>query len=149
MYSAMYSDRCYGCWYSHTTHTNTHETHTKQIHPQYHPLFLSRKVDLRDIEAATILSMRYILDTTNLLQGPGARQALVDWLVLLHEAHPVKSCRKGAEKALKKVDKYWSTQRPGVAPSAKMFDMHICGKHAVVRVWGYPGVGCVGKAVVG
>lgn len=60
--------------------------------PHYH--YLSNmminyhQADTRDMETATVLSMQYIKESRSLLQGPQARQALLDWLHLLHEAHP-------------------------------------------------------------
>lgn len=50
------------------------------------------QVDLRDVETATVLSMQYIKESSSLLQGAEARQALLDWLELLHEAHPTSRC---------------------------------------------------------
>lgn len=47
------------------------------------------RVDLNDVEGATITSWQYLAASPQLLKGPEARQALKDWVDLLADGHPV------------------------------------------------------------
>lgn len=47
------------------------------------------KVDLNDVEGATIASWQYLAASPQLLKGPEARQALKDWVDQLADGHPV------------------------------------------------------------
>ena len=46
-------------------------------------------VDTADAEGATLKSWEYMTSSKSLMRGVEARQALVDWVALLAQAHPV------------------------------------------------------------
>ena len=50
------------------------------------------RVDLHDVEGATITSWRFLASSPLLLKGAEARQALKDWVELLADNHPVERC---------------------------------------------------------
>ncbi|KAL4452309.1 hypothetical protein ABPG75_007971 [Micractinium tetrahymenae] len=87
------------------------------------PLAAAR-VDLNDVEGATVTSWQYLAASPQLLKGPEARQALKDWVDLLADGHPVERCRLGAEKLQEALDELWPDDSD--EPEKGLQQMQIC-----------------------
>ncbi|KAL4441288.1 hypothetical protein ABPG77_011525 [Micractinium sp. CCAP 211/92] len=82
------------------------------------------KVDLNDVEGATIASWQYLAASPQLLKGPEARQALKDWVDQLADGHPVERCRQGAEKLQEALDELWEDDQD--EPEKGLQQLQIC-----------------------
>lgn len=92
------------------------------------------QMDVMDVEGATIQSWA-ALTSPVLLQGAEARQALLDWLQLLGEAHPIYRCRYGASQAEDIVEDAWPTGLDAPRDLAKIAAIQICGRSSF-KSWG-------------
>lgn len=86
--------------------------------------------DLLDIEGATMKSWEYALSAAN-MRGPQARDALVSWLQLLAQTHPLERCRLGAREAQGALDEAWPRDQDAVEDVEYLRSISLCGPDAV------------------
>eukprot|EP00854_Cymbomonas_tetramitiformis_P006087 gene6087-7308_t len=98
------------------------------------PAVFNTRVDLPDVEKATILSFEYMF--TGELVVAHNRRPFVEWVQLLAKTHPLPRCRAGSKSLLAELDVLWPRYN-GSTPSPRLRTWRVCGKQAdALREWG-------------
>ncbi|KAK9868642.1 hypothetical protein WJX84_009818 [Apatococcus fuscideae] len=87
---------------------------------------LSQQVDLRDIEGATLLAMRYMLQNAEALRSPTGQAAAKGFISLMAQAHPSNRCRTDLQQLQAALPRLWPyAYHQG--PDASIMQLPICG----------------------
>eukprot|EP00239_Pterosperma_sp_CCMP1384_P008996 CAMPEP_0197867964 /NCGR_PEP_ID=MMETSP1438-20131217/45033_1 /TAXON_ID=1461541 /ORGANISM="Pterosperma sp., Strain CCMP1384" /LENGTH=399 /DNA_ID=CAMNT_0043486641 /DNA_START=669 /DNA_END=1868 /DNA_ORIENTATION=+ len=117
------TDTTYGDTYNALGPSNSQDLQPKLESPPDIPKPLPNKVDLLDVEKATILSIEYMF-TAGVLT-PQNRASFLNWVDLIATAHPVLRCRNGAKGLQRVADDVWPE---GGSPRGQLQTWRVCGK---------------------
>lgn len=98
------------------------------------------KASATDIESATRLAWKYMMDSGDLLKGLDARQALMDFVELMSASHPITSCKEGSRSMLQQAPKLWPAEELS-GPLPELQQLPICGPGEAKEEWD----GCKGS----
>lgn len=93
-----------------------------------------------DIDSATRLAWKYMMDSGDLLKGADARQAFMNFMELMSASHPTASCKAGSHSILQQAPKLWPTVDI-TGPLPQLRDLQICGPGGATEEW----EGCKGS----
>ncbi|KAK9819339.1 hypothetical protein WJX74_007870 [Apatococcus lobatus] len=91
------------------------------------PANLSQQVDLRDIEGATLLAMRYMLQNAEALRSPTGQSAAKSFISLMAQAHPCNRCRTDIQQLQAELPRLWPYAYDN-GPAAEILQLPICGQ---------------------
>jgi thiol oxidase len=94
----------------------------------------AKTADLVDIEGATVESWKYAISPTLLNEKP-ARAALLAWLELVIEAHPIERCRFGATEAKRRLNEVWPIKSNRIKDIEGLKKVEICVDTAFDGKW--------------
>lgn len=87
-----------------------------------------------DIDSATRLAWKYMMDSGDLLKGLDARQAFLDFMELLSASHPLTSCKEGSHSILQQAPQLWPTVENS-EPLPQLQQLQVCGPGEAKEEW--------------
>ncbi|KAL3143049.1 hypothetical protein ABBQ38_003324 [Trebouxia sp. C0009 RCD-2024] len=92
------------------------------------------KAGLKDIESASRLAWKYMMDSGDLLRGLEARQAFLDFMELMSTGHPIPSCKEGSSSIFQKANELWPADERA-EPLPDLAKLSVCGQGEAKEEW--------------